>query len=61
MRVQATRAFTDKETGAYRARGDMFDVADERGGFLVSLGMAKQVEEPKKAARRAPRKASKER
>lgn len=60
MRVQATRAFTDRETGDYRARGDVFEVADARGGHLVSLGMAKQVDEPRRKARRAPRKQTKE-
>lgn len=55
MRVKAIRAFNDLEAGCRRERGSEFDVADGRGEHLVSLGLAKaveQVEQPKKQATR---------
>lgn len=61
MRVKAQRVFIDKEAGCQRDRGVEFDVSDERGAFLASLGLVKQLEDaaaekPKPARKRAARK-----
>lgn len=61
MRVKALRVFHDNEAGRFRERGIEFDASDERGAYLASLGLVKQLEEPaaekpKPARKRAARK-----
>ena len=56
MRVQAIRAFYDKEMECQRNRGDVFDASDERAAHLVSLDLVKVVEQPKKQPKRTTRK-----
>ena len=56
MRVQAIRAFFDREMECQRSRGDVFDASDKRAEYLVSLGLAKKVEQPKTQPKRTTRK-----
>lgn len=56
MKVQAIRAFHDREMDCWRSRGDVFDASDKRAEYLISLGLVKKVEQPKTQPKRASRK-----
>jgi len=56
MRVQAIRAFFDREMECQRSRGDVFDASDERVTYLVALDLVKVVEQPKTQTKRTTRK-----
>jgi hypothetical protein len=48
MRVRAEIG-TVSANGRFYTQNDEFDVDDERGEFLVSIGAATRLDEPKKA------------
>lgn len=47
MKIKVTRRFIDRANNMVtREPGEVYEVPDERGNFLIQLGLAEKIEEP---------------
>lgn len=51
MKIKVTRRFIDRANNmATREPGEIYEAPDERGNFLIQLGLAEKIEEPEPEA-----------
>ena len=51
MKIKVTRRFIDRANNMVtREPGEVYEAPDERGNFLIQLGLAEKIEEPEPEA-----------
>ena len=51
MKIKVTRRFIDRANNmVMREPGEVYEAPDERGNFLIQLGLAEKIEEPEPEA-----------
>ena len=51
MKIKVTRRFIDRANNMVtREPGEIYEAPDERGNFLIQLGLAEKIEEPEPEA-----------
>lgn len=51
MKIKVTRSFIDRANNMVtREPGEVYEAPDERGNFLIQLGLAEKIEEPEPEA-----------
>lgn len=51
MKIKVTRRFIDRANSmTTREPGEVYEAPDERGNFLIQLGLAEKIEEPEPEA-----------
>lgn len=51
MKIKVTRRFIDRANNMVtREPGEVYEAPDERGNFLIQLGLAEKIEEPETEA-----------
>ncbi len=55
MKIKVTRRYIDRANNMVtREPGEVYEAPDERGNFLIQLGLAEKIEEPEPEAAAVP-------